>query len=196
MQEAAGGSKQLRRPYLTSFLSSEKSPTCWGAEEEHVLSWQLQPHVLEWKKLGCLQAASCQAFRVTLRGPVCAFGFQDECGPGRETPHPPHLRGSLSLPGSVPWAEWGKQELTAREGGKWHYISLQKRRLACHVNGKQMRGQPQRQCSLSWAAAVAWGVVSEQQGQVRERVSGARNCRLGVQPLKESFGVTLSRVCS
>lgn len=88
-QEAACGSKQPLRPYLTSFLSSEKSLTCWGAGEEHVLSWQLQPHVLEWKKLGCLQAASCQAFRVTLRGPVCAFGFQDECGPGRETPRPP-----------------------------------------------------------------------------------------------------------
>ena len=39
MQEAASWSKQRWRPYLTSFLSSEKSPTCWGAEEEHVLSW-------------------------------------------------------------------------------------------------------------------------------------------------------------
>lgn len=99
-------------------------------------------------------------------------------------------------PRQCSWGEWGKRELTAREGGKWHYISLQKRRLACHVNRNQIQGEPQRPCSLSRAAAVAWGVVSEQQGQVRERVSGAVSCWSWSATVKESFFVILSRVCS
>lgn len=65
---------------------------------------------------------------------------------------------------------------TAREGGEWRYISLQKRRLACHVTRNQIQGQSQRQCSRSGAAVVAWRVVSDQQGGVREWVSGAVNC--------------------
>lgn len=43
---------------------------------------------------------------------------------------------------------------------------------------------------------MAWGVVSEQQGQVRERVFGAVNCRSWGATVKESFFVILSRVCS
>lgn len=116
---------------------------------------------------------------------MCASVFQDGCGPSRETPPKgfpllhsgPHPHGSLQPPrqrsslGQV--AEAGA---TAREGGKWRYISLQKRRLACHVTRNQIQGQSQRQCSRSGTAVVAWRVVSEQQWGVREWVSGAVNC--------------------
>lgn len=75
-------------------------------------------------------------------------------------PVPHHLRGSLSLPGSVPWAEWGKQELTAREGGKWHYISLQKKEagLPCEQKADTRTATEAVQPLLSSSGGLGSGV--------------------------------------
>ena len=120
MQEADNWRKQSPWPYLTSFLPLEKSPT-WPGLPGRSMSWPGSSSHTLWSGVECpgLHATSCQASRVTRRGPVCASGLQDGCGPSRETPLRVSLCSALaptrmdlcSLPGGeVPWGRWRKQE--------------------------------------------------------------------------------------
>lgn len=101
----------------------------------------LQPHVLEWKKLGCLQTASCQAFRVTLRGRVCAFGFQDECGPSRETPSPPPSA----------WVSQSPRQCSLGRVGEAGADSQRGRKVALYKFAKKEAGLPCEQKSATEA---------------------------------------------
>lgn len=142
MQEADSWRKQSLWPYLTSFLPVEKSPT-WPGLPGRSMSWPgCSGHTL-WSGVECpgLQATSCQAFRVTRRGPVCASAFQDGCGPSRETPREgfpllhsgPHPHGSLQPPQAAKFPGAGGGSRSHSQGG---------RRVALYKSAKKEAGLP------------------------------------------------------
>lgn len=88
------------------------------------------------------------------RGVMCrASGSQDGFGPSKATPLRVSICSSQNLPhhGSLQPPRrcrfLGRVGEAGADGQGWRkvcYVSLKKRRLACHVNGTQIEGQLQR----------------------------------------------------
>lgn len=117
-----------------------------AAREELAPTWLLQPHALELRDLVCpgLQATSCQASWVTRRGhvqclwlPGWMWSKQGNAPQGFPLllSDPTPIMDLCSLPSSaVPWGGAGEAVADSQGWRKMCYISLKKRRLACHVN--------------------------------------------------------------